>query len=288
MKTYPVFQDAIAYSNMAKGQFPLYITINPLENIRIHYCDFIEFSLFIDGYGTETVNGVPHTFRPGTATLTLPHHIHEIRSDPGSSTVKYCCMFSIDILSDLPLGSSVYHLLLKTGSIHPSFAYFDQESRHRILDVFAEIKNEYEGDQIGRIDLIRTKLAEALLLFVRARQQTFSDSPSQDQLETEHVILEVIPYLHLNYMNEGLTLSTVAKAFNVSSSYISNSMKKYTGQCFHDYILSLKILSATSLLQSSELTISEIAAEVGFKSSRTFYRVFKKIKGVTPDRYRST
>lgn len=288
MKIYPVFQDAIAYSKMAKGQFPLYITINQFENSPIHYCDFVEFSIFIDGYGTETVNGVPHAFRPGTATLTLPHHYHEIRSDPGSSLVKYCCMFSIDILSDLSLGSSVYHLLLKTGSLHPSFAYFDQESRYRILDIFAEIKSEYEGDQIGRIDLIRTKLAEALLLFVRSRQQTFSDLPKQGQLETEHVIMEIIPYLHLNYMNQELTLSAVAQAFNVSSSCISNSMKKHTGQCFHDYILSLKILSATSLLQSSELTISEIAAEVGFNSSRTFYRVFKKIKGVTPDKYRST
>ena len=111
MKAYPVYQDAVAYSNMAKGQFPFYISLNRFENTSLHYHDFAEFSFVIDGHGTETINGVPHAFRPGTATLLLPHHYHEIHSNPGSSIYKYCCMFSIGILSDLSQDSSVYHLL---------------------------------------------------------------------------------------------------------------------------------------------------------------------------------
>lgn len=288
MKAYPEYQDAVAYSKMAKGQFPFYISINRFENSSIHYHDFAEFSFVIDGHGTETINGVPHAFRPGTATLLLPHHYHEIHSNPGSSIYKYCCMFSIGILSDLSLDSSVYHLLWKTGSSHPSFAYFEQESLRRMLVILADLKSEYDDDQIGRIGLIRMKLAEALLMFVRSRQQTQPDLLRQGRSETEPVIWEIISYLHLNYMDHQLTLNGIAERFNLSPSYISHATKKCTGQYFHDYIHALKIRSATSLLLSSELTITEIAAEVGFNSSRTFYRVFKKVKGVTPDKYRST
>jgi YesN/AraC family two-component response regulator len=92
--------------------------------------------------------------------------------------------------------------------------------------------------------------------------------------------------LHVYYQEE-ITLSTLAARFNRNASYISRLFRQNVGQTFTEYLHSLRIGRATGLLATTSMSITDIAMEVGFDQSRTFTRVFKEIKGMTPKQYRA-
>ncbi|MDF2652112.1 MAG: DNA-binding response regulator, partial [Paenibacillus sp.] len=92
--------------------------------------------------------------------------------------------------------------------------------------------------------------------------------------------------LHTHYQ-EDISLVIVAKHFNWNASYISRVFKQHVGQTFTDYLHSLRIARATSLLASTTMRIMDISVEVGFDQVRTMSRVFKELMGVTPREFRN-
>ena len=90
--------------------------------------------------------------------------------------------------------------------------------------------------------------------------------------------------------NQGgaICLATVAKAVNTSTFYFCKLFKKSTGLTFTDYLARLRIEKAKALLLKPDLRVSEIAYEVGFQSLTHFNRVFRKLTGDSPTRYRQS
>ncbi|WP_309120279.1 response regulator [Paenibacillus sp.] len=95
----------------------------------------------------------------------------------------------------------------------------------------------------------------------------------------------------LRYMNEhyaeNLSLRTAAGMVNMSESYLSTVFKKETGTNFSDWLNLLRIEKAASLLVETDLPSYLISERVGYENSNYFGRIFKKIKGVGPQKYRT-
>jgi AraC-like DNA-binding protein/ligand-binding sensor protein len=87
--------------------------------------------------------------------------------------------------------------------------------------------------------------------------------------------------------DNALCLATVAKAVNTSTFYFCKLFKRATGLTFTDYLARVRIEKAKTLLRDPNRRVSEIAYEVGFQSLTHFNRVFRKIVGQSPTRYRS-
>ena len=88
------------------------------------------------------------------------------------------------------------------------------------------------------------------------------------------------------HQTEDLSLGQVAKAVNTSTFYFCKMFKKITGINFTEYLSRVRIEKAKNLLLNPNLSISEIAYEVGFQSLTHFNRVFKKIIGQSPTEFR--
>ena len=89
-----------------------------------------------------------------------------------------------------------------------------------------------------------------------------------------------------HYLDPMFSVSFVSEQLNVSSSYISKTFKKGTGRNLLDYVQQLRIDHAKELLRQTDLTVSAIATQSGFCNDVSFIRVFKKLEGVTPGKYR--
>ena len=94
----------------------------------------------------------------------------------------------------------------------------------------------------------------------------------------------------LNYINEHLCenilLGDICAACHVSRFYLCHTFKKSLGMTISEYILSRRLSEAKHLLQSSNLSVSEIAENCGFSSPSYFSMVFKRELGVTPSSFR--
>ena len=91
-----------------------------------------------------------------------------------------------------------------------------------------------------------------------------------------NIIDDVIKYTNRHYQ-ENITLNQICTIFSKSRSFISHTFKKETGQSFREYLISVRLRAAKSLLLYSNLSISEIAYSVGFNDSNYFSNTFKKI-----------
>lgn len=91
----------------------------------------------------------------------------------------------------------------------------------------------------------------------------------------------------LEHRSEELSLGQVAKAVNTSTFYFCKLFRKVTGINYTDYLSRVRIEKAKNLLLNPNLRVSEIAFEVGFQSLTHFNRIFKKILGQPPTKYRA-
>ncbi len=101
------------------------------------------------------------------------------------------------------------------------------------------------------------------------------------------VIKKSIAYINDHY-NQSLTLDIVAEHVGLNPAYFSTLFKKETGVNFSNYILNLKVENAKLLLKNSNLSLINIAVELGFDNQSYFSNVFKKATGMTPKQYRQT
>ena len=98
------------------------------------------------------------------------------------------------------------------------------------------------------------------------------------------LVVAIGDYLQKNYLTA--TLDDVAEEFHYSSTHINDVLKKYTGTTVGKQIRNLRVEKACELLRYSSLSVEEIADRVGYKDTSYFIEQFKKIKGVTPLKYR--
>lgn len=99
------------------------------------------------------------------------------------------------------------------------------------------------------------------------------------------IIKEAIHFINLN-LNKNLTLKAISSNIAVSSQYLSTLFKQEVGQSLTEFIAKNRMEQAIYFLKESDLSISEIATEVGYSDLNYFSKVFKKHYGVTPSTYR--
>ena len=87
-------------------------------------------------------------------------------------------------------------------------------------------------------------------------------------------------------MSRQITLPEIAAKVGLSEGYFSRFFKRATGTTPMVYLTRIRIDSAAYLLTSSALTVRAIAQQVGFRDEFHFSRVFKKLKGWSPSRFR--
>ncbi len=93
-------------------------------------------------------------------------------------------------------------------------------------------------------------------------------------------------YIKNNYMEDDISLNTIASYVNMSPSYFSALFRKETDQTVVEYLTHVRMEKAKELLMCSSKKASDIGYEVGYKDAHYFSYIFKKIQRCTPREYR--
>ena len=89
------------------------------------------------------------------------------------------------------------------------------------------------------------------------------------------------------YLDAALSLPKLARHIGCSPNYISQTLNETLGLNFFDYVNRYRVQAAARLLRDTDLTVLDIAMNVGFNAKSSFYTAFKKELQQTPSQYRA-
>lgn len=138
----------------------------------------------------------------------------------------------------------------------------------------------YISFQSGNIPEFQGKV-----LFYMILDEVFSCARNQDTGHSKRLFDQVSAYIHEHY-NEPLTVSMLAEQREVTRNRISYVFNKYSGMGPGDYLLNYRLNRGKEMLLVKDMTIQEIALQIGFNDPFYFSRAFKKKFGLAPKEYR--
>lgn len=143
------------------------------------------------------------------------------------------------------------------------------------LGAFDYLLKPIEQDKLNEV-------LERLLASTGEIQESFIDEQKE---VNPTVVKQIIAEMKQNYTTN-ITLTDLSKKYGISISYLSSLIKEELQLSFSEYIASKRIQKAKELLADEKLSIEEIAEQVGYSDYFYFTKVFKKVAGISPSKYR--
>lgn len=179
------------------------------------------------------------------------------------------------ILSDF-FGKVIYsnsqstHLIFHTGE--------DENIKKLIVNMFEETEKKLKYES--------TILNGILMIFFGYLMRNYEDNIeiSRDFNDKFEKFDDILEYIYKNFAT--VTLDDLSREFKFDKFYISKVIKSYTGRNFISIVQDIKMRKATELIISTNLSMESIGNAVGYTSTPTFIRTFKKIYNMSPSEYR--
>lgn len=176
-------------------------------------------------------------------------------------------------------------------SYTPAIQLQPEEAR-MILDIFGRMDHEYHHPTPYNQAIIKSFLNTILAFCLQFYHRELSDRQTkmeQSSLGERFKILihDQITALSMGLEEDAPAPGLAADRLFVSAQHLSETIRKELGFTPTQYINNRLVEEAKKLLRSTELQIQEIAYQLGFKDTSYFNRLFKKISGTSPSRYRN-
>ena len=97
---------------------------------------------------------------------------------------------------------------------------------------------------------------------------------------------QMLDYIEKHYCRSDLAYEEVAKAGNVSKTYVSKIFRAKLGMSYIEYLTSVRMDRACGLLRTTDIQINDIVRMVGYENASSFRRCFKDRYGISAAEYR--
>jgi len=244
-------------------------------NFKKH-CDFI--------YGRQAFD-----HKEGTLLCTAPEQIITFnKKKEADSPVGWGLYFHPELIRNTALGKKIHEYSFFLYSENEALHLSEQE-KHTLLSILKQVEKEYNTniDHYSH-DLIISNIELLLNYCRRFYGRQFITRTNQNKeviVRFEEFITEYFNSDELK--NNGIpTVKNCADAMNLSPNYFSDMLKSETGKNTQEHIHYYLLEKAKNKLVNSNLSINEIAYELGFEYPQNFSKLFKKKIGISPSLYR--
>ena len=181
-------------------------------------------------------------------------------------------------------GEEVRYLVIKfsPGVIYSSYAnVFESKFKHSedIVQLMMGIYHEFLKKEAGYEIYIKGYIYQLVACLVR-NEMLGSCGPADLEKKLKKID-PLLKYIERDYAEE-ISLEKAANMVNMNYHYFSKYFKKAIGKNFKEYVDFVRVCEAEKLLLSEDMSITQIAYDVGFSNVSSFNRVFKRVKHYPP------
>lgn len=271
---------SIFYQN-SRERLRLYTSRN--NTFASHLHKQVELIIVLEGSLTVTADSKPHKLTPGQGILVFPNRLHSLYTDAATGSHILLCIFEPDFCP---------HYRKYFQSYLPERNDFDLDilSPHSRLASEQLLALTETFDRKEPIPAYISSLAEGYLSLLLADLFTPSLANPfrlQHQNGGEDLELEQRVLIYLDeHFTEELSLEHLSKEFGISRFRLSRLFSEKLQTGFPSYVTSKRLEYARELLSTTDESVTNIALDAGFGSSRSFFREFKNAYRMTPNEYR--
>lgn len=234
---------------------------------RFHAHDFYEFQTVLSGGGTHYLNAAEYELKRGHAVFMRLTDCHQkimtddfsyliIQVHPGDmpqQILRRFTLFEGDLVTDL-----------------------DEKELSYIESLARLLKDCCDGKYADSENMKQNLIELIFSLFLNSVCTSPATlGPTADRFS------EMLIYIKENFRNN-ICSREVAEKFFMNNSYFCEYFKKNSGQTFSSYLRSVRLDHAANLAVMTDMSVSRIAEDSGFKTVSHFLRCFKDKFGMTP------
>lgn len=237
-------------------------------------------------YGQESFD-----FDEGLMFFMAPNQVFKIEKEIRNTTnhAGWILLIHPDFLWNSPLAKTIKKYEFFNYSMHEAL-FLSEKEEGMIINIIQNIQLEYHSN----IDTFSQNIIISQLETLLNYSERFYQRQFITRKIANHKILERIEDLLDTYFNDDLsnkglpTVKFIAESLNISPNYMSGLLKLLTGQSTQQHIQNKILEKAKEKLSTTNLSVGEIAYELGFEHSQSFNKFFKNKTKLSPLEFRTS
>jgi AraC family transcriptional regulator, transcriptional activator of pobA len=233
-----------------------------------------------------------YDYDKGTMTFLAPKQVLSLdapHADTLSESSGYALLIHPDFLYKHPLATTIKNYGFFSYAVNEALHLSEKEEKN-MEEIFQKIDEEYQHIDRHTQDIILSQIDLLLNYSNRFYERQFITRKA-----VNHDVLTRMEQLLNDYFDHDKTLKSgpptvesLANQLNLSPHYLSDLLRSLTGQSAQQHIQEKLIEKAKEYLSITNLSVAEIAYQLGFEYPQSFNKLFKKKTNISPLEFRQT
>lgn len=264
---------------------------NRFSYVPEHTHSFIEMNYMYSGRCTQYINDELVEMHQGSLVMLDKDVSHRISyTDEDDILVNILIQKNSDITSMFTMVPEslnvISHLIVNVGNastLHNNLILFDLHGHAiptNLIEVLIELGLGIQPNKQRNqaMELVLSALIIELKTLISRSVVDFGNIQSEQ-------VAPIIAFINENYAT--ISLASVADRFGYNRNYLSNKLKKATGESFQELLDRRKLCEAQKMMNTTDLSNEEISETIGYRNVTSLFRLFRRYLNVTPDNYRN-
>ena len=280
------------------NDYPINLTSTCLpETFPEHWHNYAEMIISLQEGIRYSINNTVFTLNTHDILLIHPGELHSLVYNPPGTPSYLLIQFDYSLLLYMTEFKKHQYWLQK-------FRYFPNGENSTLTDTIVTCAHEMFATDASDLPFKDTRICCKLYeMFIAIGEYVTSEqfihfldnhyssvkstaTKGTHQSEITQKMIDVCSYLSQN-CTENISLDDAADYAGFSRYHFSRLFKEKAGMTFSDYLAQVRVDHAKRLLATTDLSIAEVAAAIGYQEANSFSRLFKTRTGKSPSDYRA-
>ncbi|MDR7129727.1 AraC-like DNA-binding protein [Algoriphagus sp. 4150] len=287
------------FCNLPKPEHPLISLIDyskvsyPMDDSELRWIqNFYSIGLKRNVNAKFNYGQQPYDFDSGVLTFISPLQFLKLEINPQAQVepTGWLLLIHPDFLWNTPLAKKIKSYDFFRYAVNEALFLSDKEEK-AIVDILLKIEQEYQAN----IDKFSQELIIAQIDLLLIYSRRFYERQFITRKKSNHELLVLFEEVLSGYFESGKllesgipTVTAIAEQLNISPNYLGSLLRIYTQQNTQQHIQNKLMDYAKECLSTTNLSISEIAYELGFEHPQSFSKLFKQKTNQTPLEFRQS